>query len=196
MQALKSLFISALRRSFLMFYPKPMNIKWLGRGSAVFFPRKVTGARFVSIGDNSIIVGGSWIAAYAKYGEYTYSPKVHIGSGVRIGYNVMITAIDRVTIGDGCLLSGDVFISDHSHGHDFEKGSPVLQPLVPGGAVVIGKNCFIGIRAVIMPGVTLGDGCVVGANTVVTKSFPAGAVIAGTPARLIRVQGAASTSTI
>lgn len=187
MQALKSLFISMLRRAFFAVYPKPINIKCLGRGSAVFFPRKITGARFFSIGDDSIIVGGSWIAAYAKHGTHTYSPQVIIGNGVRIGYNVMITAIDQITIGDGCLLSGDVFISDHSHGHDFNKGSPVRQPLVPGGAVVIGRNCFIGIRAVIMPGVTLGDGCVVGANAVVTKSFPAGAVVAGAPARLIRM---------
>lgn len=177
-----------IRRGFFLFYPKPIGIRALGIGSAILFPRKIEGVGRISVGDDSIVLGGSWISAYTKQRDQRFDPYVAIGSGVRIGHNAMITAIDRVSIGDGCLLSGDVFISDHSHGHEYGKGSPVRQPLVPGGAVTIGKNCFIGIRAVIMPGVTLGDGCVVGANSVVTKSFPAGSVIAGAPARLIRIQ--------
>jgi acetyltransferase-like isoleucine patch superfamily enzyme len=50
----------------------------------------------------------------------------------------------------------------------------------------IGRNCFIGGRALILPGVEIGDGCVVGAGAVVTKSVPAGSIVAGNPARVIR----------
>jgi len=50
----------------------------------------------------------------------------------------------------------------------------------------IGKNCFIGGRAIILPGIEIGDGCVVGAGSVVTKSVPAGCVVAGNPARIVR----------
>lgn len=50
----------------------------------------------------------------------------------------------------------------------------------------IGKNCFIGGRSLILPGVEIGDGCVVGAGSVVTNSIPAGCVVAGNPARILR----------
>lgn len=100
----------------------------------------------------------------------------------------MITAIERVSIGEGCLLSEQVFISDHTHQALPGPVPPTHQPLVPSGPVSIGRHCFIGIRAVIMGGVTLGDHCIVGANSVVTRSFPAGSVVAGAPARLIRMQ--------
>jgi len=50
----------------------------------------------------------------------------------------------------------------------------------------IGRNCFIGGRSLILPGVEIGDGCVVGAGSVVTKSVPAGSVVAGNPAKIIR----------
>ena len=50
----------------------------------------------------------------------------------------------------------------------------------------IGKNCFIGGRSLIMPGVEIGDGCVVGAGSVVTKSIPSGCVVAGNPAKILR----------
>lgn len=50
----------------------------------------------------------------------------------------------------------------------------------------IGKNCFVGGRSMIMPGVVIGDGCVIGAGSVVTKSLPAGSVVAGNPAQILR----------
>jgi len=50
----------------------------------------------------------------------------------------------------------------------------------------IGRNCFVGGRALILPGVEIGDGCVIGAGSVVTKSVPAGCIVAGNPAKIIR----------
>jgi acetyltransferase-like isoleucine patch superfamily enzyme len=60
------------------------------------------------------------------------------------------------------------------------------QPLHSKGPIVIGPDCFLGYRAVIMPGVTLGRHCVVGANAVVTRSFPDFSMVVGSPARLIK----------
>ncbi len=167
-------------------YPKPRGIRAIGSGSAILFPRKVVGADGLSLGDNVIIQPHGWIACFKSWGDQRFSPSIQIGSGTRIGKNVMITAVSRIEIGSDCLFSEQTFVSDHAHGAELTGLPPTLQPLHSKGSVVIGNRCFIGIRACILSGVTLGDNCVVGANSVVTSSFSAGSVIAGVSARLIK----------
>jgi lipopolysaccharide O-acetyltransferase len=142
-----------------------------------------------------VISDGGWLAAYSLEGAGGdgEKPKIVIGDNVRIGPSVMITAVRQVSIGSGCLFSRDVFISDHVHGTQAGSLPPHRQNLVFKGAVEIGRNCFIGIRVAIMPGVTLGDNCVVGANAVVTRSFPANTILAGVPARAIGVNNSEAT---
>ena len=85
------------------------------------------------------------------------------------------------------FLSEYVYITDNAHGLHPERGPIMKQPLESKGPVHIGRNCFLGFRVSIMPGVTLGEHCVVGANSVVTRSFPAYSMVAGMPAKLIKV---------
>lgn len=158
----------------------------LAANSIVLLPRKIQGAQAIFVGEDSMVGKNSWIAALQEYKGQTFQPRIEIGAHVRIGDNFVLTVVDNVSIGDGCLFSQNVFISDHTHGAVPGEVSPANQPLVSKGPVSIGKHCFIGIRAVIMPGVVLGDFCIVGANTVVTHSFPSGSVVAGAPARLVR----------
>lgn len=101
-----------------------------------------------------------------------------------LGNDCKIYAAGGVTFGDGVILSDQVVIMTTMH--DFRD--PTISPygfvdyLTP---VRIGARVWIGYRAIILPGVELGDDCIVGSGAVVTKSFPPGSIVAGNPAILI-----------
>ena len=110
---------------------------------------------------------------------------LHIGADTAIGRFNSICALGHLHIGSGCLFSEWVHVSDAEH--IIKAGlSPVYSGLKFKGPVYIGDRCMIGRLVTILPGAMLGPGCVVGANSVVNGYWPAGSVIAGTPAKLIR----------
>ena len=94
-----------------------------------------------------------------------------------------------MTIGDSLLTGKWVTITDNSHG-ETDKATlemrPQERPITSKGPVIIGNNVWIGDKATILPGVTVGDGAVIAANAVVTKDVPAYSVVGGNPARVIR----------
>ncbi len=162
-----------------------------GSKSYIYRPRRIDGPQFIRMGDRSTVDRYGWLSALGAYGSARYEPSITLGNDVHIGRYACITAILGIVIEDGCLISEHVYISDHSHGTDPELGPIVEQPLVSKGPVRIGAHSFVGYRACILPGVTLGRHCVVGANSVVTHSFADYSVVAGCPARLIRMQAPA-----
>lgn len=100
--------------------------------------------------------------------------RVFLNQGVRLHASRSISIGDRVEISDFVAIYDTNF---HRVGPDESVGQ---------GAVRIGDDCWIGAQAIILPGVSLGRGAVVGAGSVVTKSFESGSVIAGNPAKLVR----------
>lgn len=100
--------------------------------------------------------------------------------------------MERVEIGDGCLLASHIYISDNSHGcyKGFDRDSaPDIAPdhrEYIAAPVHIGKNVWIGEGVIVLPGVTIGDGCVIGAHSVVNKDIPADCIAVGSPARVIK----------
>lgn len=171
---------------YVLLLQRPGGLAALGALSRIERPRILQGRRHIHIGTATHIKSDGYIAAITNYAGSQYAPRVCIGNDVYIGRSAYISCCDQVNIGNGTVLSEHVYITDLNHGFDPTAGLIMKQALESKGAVSIGENCFLGYRAVIMPGVSLGNWCIVGANSVVTHSFPAYSMIAGTPARLIR----------
>ena len=152
----------------------------------MYCPYSVSGRKHFRIGGRTVIKQDFHGEAITRYAGRTYEPTIQIGDDVYIGRHAFLTAINRITIGDGCVLSDYVYITDEMHGSDPDAGLRMQQPLSSKGPVVLGAGCFVGFRVAIMPGVTLGEHCLVGANSTVTRSFPAYSMIGGSPARLLK----------
>jgi acetyltransferase-like isoleucine patch superfamily enzyme len=164
-----------------------MGLKALGRNSYVYLPRRVNGRGRISIGSNTTVSPHAWIEAIHEYLGVQHNPSIRIGDNVYVGGYCCIQSALEIEIQDDCVLSEYVYIADQAHGNMPDRGSLMNQPLEVKGKVVIGKGTFLGYRASVLPGVVLGQYCVVGANSVVTKSFPAYTMIAGCPARQVKV---------
>jgi acetyltransferase-like isoleucine patch superfamily enzyme len=104
--------------------------------------------------------------------------RVEIGDRTYINRRVEIMARDEITIGADCAIAWDTRILDTNY-HELD-GSKDSRP------VHIGDRVWIGFGVSVMPGVTIGDGAVVAAASLVTKDVPAGALVAGSPAKVIR----------
>ena len=109
------------------------------------------------------------------------------GKNIKIGKNVFINACYRfqdqggIEIGDGSLIGHNTTIATLNHDFNPDKRAN-LHP----GPVKIGKNVWIGSDSTILPGVEIGDGAIIGAGSIVTKSVPANSIAVGSPARVIK----------
>ena len=117
---------------------------------------------------------------------------IEIGENCRIGDRVHITACESVKIGDNCLFASNILITDNQHGiyGGATQSSPIEHPnnrVIDAKKVVIGNNVWLGENVVILPGTEIGDGCVVGANSVVNKSIKSGTIAVGSPAIPIKI---------
>ena len=132
---------------------------------------------------------GIYSAYELEYKGEHFTPELTIGNNGNFGAFNHITCINKVQIGDNCLTGKWVTISDNNHGTtDFDTlhEAPAIRKLYTKGPVVIGNNVWIGDKATILGAVTIGDGAVIAANSVVTKDVPAYSVVGGNPARVIK----------
>lgn len=148
------------------------------------------GEKYIHIGDNCRIERGCVITAWDRTPDgKTFTPSIQIGEGCSFGEYNHISATNKIIIGNHLLTGRWVTIVDNNHGdtaYETLQQIPVMRPVVSKGPVVIGNNVWIGDKATILSGVTIGDGAIVAANSVVTKDVPAYSVVAGNPARIIR----------
>lgn len=123
----------------------------------------------------------------APNSSFRNGERIALGDQVQIGeYCALWAGRDTawIKVGDRTTFGPDCFVTAADYG--LEADTRITdQPMIERD-VVIGADCWIGTKSVITAGVTLGEGCVVGAGSVVTRDVPAGAIVAGVPAKVIR----------
>lgn len=167
-------------------------LKWkrkfgnFGKGSRLVKPYLLSGTKNIFIYSNTFIRDNSRIETVTTWhNNQILNPCIEIGSNTSFEQNLHLICGNSVKIGSNCVFSANVFISDLNHDYKDINQSVMLQSLLLKD-VEINDGCFVGYGTCILPGVHLGRHCVVGANAVVTKSFPDYCVIAGNPAICIK----------
>jgi acetyltransferase-like isoleucine patch superfamily enzyme len=141
----------------------------------------------VEIGDSCIIDSSKERPICLDVGNRAF---LKMGNGVYLNEGVQIVCNIDVTIGDRCLIASDVVIlDDDGHPMDWRMRHdhwPELPEDRLGAPIIIEDNVWIGTRAILLKGVTIGSGAVIGAGAVVTHDVPSFVVAGGVPAKVIR----------
>lgn len=153
------------------------------------FPVDIRGRKYIDFG-HALTTGRR--CRFDVFGKNAKIKKLVFGKNVQLNDSVHIVCMKSVKIGNNVLMASNIFISDCSHGSykgDDNDTSPLLPPTERPYAispVVIEDNVWIGEGVCIMPGVSIGEGCVIGAHSVVSKSIPSYSIAVGAPARVIK----------
>ena len=133
----------------------------------------------LEVGRDTLLEPGVWITAPAP-------ARVRIGEGSFLNLGVMVAALELVEIGDHCMFANGCFVTDADHRFDDPTRPITWQGFTSKGPTRVGDNVWCGANVVVTSGVTIGERCVIGANSVVTRDVPAFSIAAGAPARVIR----------
>src|SRR4051794_13578692 len=172
------LIVRLLRRRFLT----PTGRRLRLDGLAFIGPRVV-----LQIGKRAEIKLGRW--SWLGHGTKIrcHEGVVDIGAKTVLGQECTISAFQHVSIGRECVIADRVMLIDFDHGV-VEVDRPIRLQGIYKRDVHIGNNVWIGYGACILRGVTVGDNAIVGTSAVVTRDVPANAVVAGVPARVVRMR--------
>lgn len=149
-------------------------------GDRVWFDNNVKFLRYmnnISIGNNVVFKEGARILSCNKKSE------IIIGENTTIGYHTFIVSSLSVKIGRNSLIAPFVYIIDDNH--QIKKGININQQDHDKEPIVIGDDVWIGAKAMILKGVTIGDGAIIAAGSIVTKDVESNAVYGGIPAKKI-----------
>jgi len=152
------------------------------------FPIDIRGKKYIKVSKGFTTGVGCRIEAYPENNE----PTLFFGDNFQMNDYVHITAMEKVQIGNNVLLASKIYISDCSHGsyagneYDSSPESVPHDRKMYSKPVIIRDNVWLGEFVSVLPGVTIGKGTIVGANSVVSKNLPDYVIAVGSPAKPIK----------
>lgn len=166
------------------------NFQKMDDKSRIGFGLYLKNGKMISLGKNCIIGKNALLTAHLS-NIYQATIKIELGDNCMFGDNIHITSVNYIKIGDDLRTGSRILITDNSHGtiDDINelKMNPNNRKIYSKGPVVIGNNVWLGDNVSIMPGIEIGDGAIIGANSVVTKSIPPYCIAVGCPAKVIKM---------
>lgn len=163
---------------------------WLffSKSRLIRYPIIIRGKRNIDFGNNLTTGVGCRIEAFSN----NKNNVIIFGDNIQINDYVHITAMNKVVIGSNVLMASKIYISDCSHGFydgGDQDSSPYEKPIdrkYKLSEVIIEDNVWLGEFVSVLPGVMIGKGSIIGANSVVTNNIPPNCIAVGTPARVIK----------
>ena len=166
-------FSLAVRSSFASFGPR----------SRVSLPAQLQGTERIAVGNHVYLGPGCWLLTHELDGA---GGRIEIGDRTSMAGYCVLSAAVRVSIGEAVLFARNVYIADHRHGFGQADNAVLDQPIEDLRPVVVEDGAWLGQNVVLLPGVTIGRGAVVGANSVIREDVPPRSVVAGSPGRVVR----------
>ncbi|HRV93086.1 MAG TPA: acyltransferase [Anaerolineae bacterium] len=164
----------------------------------IALPRTILNPDKIALGEGVRLGPGSLLNAITVYPSswmthptlpqvrQTFTPQIIIGQRVTATAGLQVAAHQNITIEDDVLFASNVNITDGLHGYEEPDTPYKYQPIFKVGPILIKRGCWIGQNVVILPGVTIGEQAIIGANSVVTKSIPDRTIAVGSPAKVIK----------
>lgn len=151
-------------------------------------------SKYMIIGENCNIGENSYIKCYDQYNNTKILidklPKLVIGKNFSATRFFSVQVANKIEIGNDCMVGPNVFICDYNHGMNPESSTYQKNKLEVSDGIIIGNNVWIGANVTILSGkdksIKIGDGVIIGAGSVVTKSIPAYSIVAGNPMKIIK----------
>ena len=154
-----------------------------GARSFIAVPRHIWGGRFIEIGDNVSIFRDARFEAFPPEGG---GSSIVIGDGTMIHPGIHIGAAERVEIGRKVLIAAGCYITDHDHDWSDPFDPPIENCRLNIARTTIGDYTWLGERVMVLKGVNIGERCIIGAGSLVTKDIPDLSVAIGSPARVVK----------
>lgn len=179
------------RETLPQFGNTPKNLR-------IDLPRRIVNSKYMFLGDDISLGPGCLLIAITHYPtvsmqhpekprvKQAFNPKITIGHRVTATGGLQVAAYREITIEDDVVLASNINITDGLHGYENANEPYKYQPIFRIAPIIIKRGCWIGQNVVILPGVTIGEFTIIGANSVVTKSIPAQCIAVGSPAKVIK----------